>query len=863
MTMENLEKKIEILELEKIAYTDALTGMGNRAAFIKELSRYEKKEDAGCVVADINNLKICNDRYGHQEGDRMIKEAAICIKEAFCEYGVCYRIGGDEFCVLIPKAEESRILAAIEEVEHRVEGKNEHRVMPLSIACGYAVREDTNETMEQLFNRSDAVMYDVKERMKQKFSVYREEKIKKYLDTLNIIGKTTNAYVYLWNIEADEFWYSDEIDKAYTLHDDGQVFHKSADLQKIVHPADWDMLQKDLAKISDGTKKNHNMDYRWINRWGEIVWINCRGTVINDDKGRPFVMLGRVSDEQLRPLYHPMTKLFNKEKLLQDFREELLEKSTGYLMLIGIDKLGDINLKYGRRYGDDVIKKCAESLENMESLYDIWHVEHNCFALYLDVETKEEVRKIYNRLAEEVQSICTLSAGVVPNKKEMFKEVHNLYDCAELTLEKAKNNGIGSIMFFSQEDLEEKKKEIQLLGEMQESVKNDCSGFYLFYQPQVKSGNYQLYGAEALLRYHSERRGEVYPDEFIPILEQSGLINQVGLWVLKTALLQCRQWRKLVEDFHISVNFSAEQLRDSYVAEMVLEVLKETGMPGNALTIELTESSQLQEIPYFDSVFSRWREAGIELSIDDFGTGYASMAYLKQLSVNEIKIDRMFVKGIEEATYNYRLISNMIEFAKSNGLRVCCEGVETLQELTVLEGLSPEMIQGYLFAKPCKKEEFEQAYIRTETPEHKKYTEFVRTIYQDKEKMNIVYFNPKDILRETEMGLWIIRINEENGNYEMHADETMEQVLALERKVSPKECYVHWYDRIREDYREYVQSNVKRMMESEKVVQLQYPWIHPKFGEVMIRCSGKRVKDSDGMITLKGYHRIISNIEER
>lgn len=304
-------------ELEEMAYTDTLTKMGNRAAFSKDMEMYLKKKRLACVIADINNLKICNDKYGHQEGDRMIIEAAESVRQGFLELGVCYRIGGDEFCVLIPKAEEWQILEAIQKVQKEIEKKNQNRTMPLSIACGYAVRENLNESLMNLFNRSDAMMYDVKEQMKQKFSVYREEKIKQYLDILTIMGKTTNSYIYLWDILADEFWYSEEIDKAYTLHDNGEIFNKSADLQKIIHPADWDVLQKDLAQIAAGTKKSHHMNYRWINRWGEAVWINCRGIVINDDKGKPFVMLGRVSDEQLRTLYHPMTKLFNKEKLME------------------------------------------------------------------------------------------------------------------------------------------------------------------------------------------------------------------------------------------------------------------------------------------------------------------------------------------------------------------------------------------------------------------------------------------------------------------------------------------------------------------------------------------------------------------
>ena len=134
------------------------------------------------------------------------------------------------------------------------------------------------------------------------------------------------------------------------------------------------------------------------------------------------------------------------------------------------------------------------------------------------------------------------------------------------------------------------------------------------------------------------------------------------------------------------------QLRERKVAQDVLDILAKTGLPGNALTIEITESVQLQEFQYYSEIFNCWREAGIELSIDDFGTGYASMSYLKQLNVNEIKIDRLFVKGVEEATYNYRLISNMIEFAKSNAIRICCEGVEDVKELTVLEGLAPNLI---------------------------------------------------------------------------------------------------------------------------------------------------------------------------
>ncbi len=310
------------------------------------------------------------------------------------------------------------------------------------------------------------------------------------------------------------------------------------------------------------------------------------------------------------------------------------------------------------------------------------------------------------------------------------------------------------------------------------------------------------------------------------------------------------------------MNFSVVQLKEKNIAEKVLEILEKTGLPGNALTIEITESQQLHESRHFRSIIRTWRSAGIEVSIDDFGTGYASMSYLKELDINEIKIDRLFVSGIEEATYNYRLISNMIEFAKSNAIRTCCEGVETTRELVVLETLSPTLIQGYLFSKPCESDVFEHTFIDNTAEEYKRKEEFVQKIYQDKEKAHVVYFNPKDILRENDLGLWLIRLNEKEQNFELHPDETMEHLMGLDRKYMPQECYEFWHSRIKEEYHEYVWQNVQRMMAADKVVQLQYPWMHPQLGEVMVQCSGKRVEDSDGMVTLEGYHRIISNIEE-
>lgn len=154
-------------KMEQLAYTDGLTGLGSRMAFNEKLKEYGEAKCAACVVADVNNLKMCNDRYGHSEGDKIIIDAAKCICSAFVGIGTCYRIGGDEFCVLISEGSEEEIRRALDKTEELIEAKNQNRKMPLSVAFGYAVREGVTESMEELFKRSDEMMYDTKNRMKK------------------------------------------------------------------------------------------------------------------------------------------------------------------------------------------------------------------------------------------------------------------------------------------------------------------------------------------------------------------------------------------------------------------------------------------------------------------------------------------------------------------------------------------------------------------------------------------------------------------------------------------------------------------------------------------------------------------------
>ncbi len=680
------------------------------------------------------------------------------------------------------------------------------------------------------------------------------------LSLIETINRATDDYLFIWDIKADTRWFFGDIDQYYDIRKNGSETNSTPDMLKIIYPADRPPVLKSLEQIANGEKDVHNMDYRWINRDGQKVWVNCHGTVIRDNENNPHIMIGRVSEEKLRHLYNPLTALWNKNKLRADL-ETFLAQGKQFLMLLEIDSLSTINLTHGRAYGDTLLKEVAECCESLALIKTAYHVDHNNFALVLDTNDEEKVKETYTEIKECVAGKCTFTAGAVPIDGKLFFDETQLLDSVNMTLNKAKNVSKNCLQFFSKEDLSRKISGLELLEELKLSIRNNFEGFEIYYQPQLLAGNYDIYGVEALLRYNSKTRGKVFPNDFIPLLEESRLIKIVGLWVLEQSLIQCRKWRKSIPMLHVSVNFSAMQFEDVELGNKIIQCIKKVGLPGDALTVEITESVELQNNPQILHTINMLKQYHVNFAIDDFGTGYSNLGYLKQLNVDEIKIDRLFVSGIEKETYNHKLINNVIEFAKGNDIRTCCEGVESTRELVALEALLPDVFQGFLFNKPCEAQLIEKTYIDSSAKEFKERTQFLEKIHELKAKVGVVHFDPKDILRENGVGLWMMRLDTAQERYELHVDAVMEQLLAVPDKATPTECFDFWYRNIHCDDVDVVKSCFEKMVTSGKAVQLEFVWRHPD-GDVCVRFSGKRVNGSAGMIVLEGYYRNISNIRD-
>lgn len=533
-----------------------------------------------------------------------------------------------------------------------------------------------------------------------------------YRSTLDFIANNSNQCYWLFDFETEHIYFSKNIQEKYIIFCNGINFCTLDEWSHIIYPHDLSLILDMIQEAKLGRQEEFKIEYRLVSRVGEIDWVSSSCQCYAQQNGEPWFMLGNIVYKSSTKQPHQTSSGFHMEDLKVDISNFLQKDMEGFLLLVDVDDLKAINLNKGRDFGDQVLQSVAESMEDITfGSRRVYRTIGDSFAVTLPDVDARKVQNLFSQLQKRLEGKCTLSGGCVPFQKYIVPDAESMYQYAENTLDHAKAQGKNQLLFFSSEDYKREIDILELKEDLKKSIEADFEGFSLCYQPQVHSNTYRLFGAEALLRYHSPHRGAISPVEFIPILEQTRLICPVGIWVLRTALEQCKKWRKLFPDFHISVNISYTQLCQDSIMQDVVDVVKSSGLPGDALTLEITESIQLQDYLYVNDIFSQWKEYGIEISVDDFGTGYSSLNRLKDLKIDEIKIDRCFVNHIQNSAYNYRLLSNMLELADSFQIRVCCEGVETIEELSTLEELHPLLLQGFLFSKPCTPDEFFTIYF--------------------------------------------------------------------------------------------------------------------------------------------------------
>ncbi len=381
------------------------------------------------------------------------------------------------------------------------------------------------------------------------------------------------------------------------------------------------------------------------------------------------------------------------------------------VLFVDLDRFKVINDSLGHVAGDRVLQLVAHKLQQLIRDTDIvGRISGDEFVILLEaIEGIHEVIRVTERILNEMtvpliiadrEVFVTLSIGIVINCTAHHQASDILRD-ADIAMYRAKLKGKARYEIFDPIMRLEALKRLHLENGLRQALEHQ--DFLLYYQPIFKLTDQEIVGMEVLLRWQHPQRGLISPVEFIPIAEETGLIVPLGLWVVRSACTQMMAWHRIfpaMADFRISVNLSARQLREPNLVQQITEILNQTGLPGQNLVLELTESMLAEDEEGVVALLSELRSHQIEISIDDFGTGYSSLSYLHRFPINTLKIDRSFVKRMQGDADDNAIASIILALAQRLKLSVVAEGIETATQLHQLQTLGCEKGQGYLFAPP-------------------------------------------------------------------------------------------------------------------------------------------------------------------
>ena len=481
--------------------------------------------------------------------------------------------------------------------------------------------------------------------------------------------------------------------------------------------------------------------------WEGEVWLKRRNgehypawvgiTAVLDDEGdlASYVCFfsdiseRKASEQRIHRLayYDALTHLPNRS-LFQDRLHTALQvaerqKSWVVLMFLDLDRFKPINDSLGHAAGDRMLKDMATRLLGCVDDDDtVARMGGDEFTLLLQPRANREValtRAIH--VAEQIlaslvkpfvlegrEFFVTASVGIALSPQD-GNELSQLMKNADTAMYHAKERGKNNFQFYQADMNASALERLELESDLRHALEQN--EFVLYYQPQFSGDGKRLTGAEALLRWRHPRRGLVPPGDFIPVLEELGLVVDVGDWVIGEACRQLKTWHLAqVRVPKVSVNISARQFSDGQLGMRIATILKETGLPPACLELELTESILMREVSEAMQILAGLKNLGLSIAVDDFGTGYSSLNYLKQFPIDVLKIDRTFVDGLPSGEQDAQIARAIIAMAHSLNLAVIAEGVETQEQLDFLREHGCDEVQGYLFGRPMPAGKFETRF---------------------------------------------------------------------------------------------------------------------------------------------------------
>ena len=540
---------------------------------------------------------------------------------------------------------------------------------------------------------------------------------------LEIIAECMDDYLYVLDLQNNKMEISQSALDRFMI---SETYMRNAkqEIMSAVYEEDRAMFEKHMQAVMDGKEKVHDIHYRWLDKNGLPVWVNCRGVVIDDEDGKPGYLVGCLNETGNQRRADNVTGLLGGMEFCDYLRSQKKPVTTGFLMHIGIDDFAAVNGTHGSNYGDYVLKSVADCMkECLSGNQRLFHLIADQYVIVdLDSTSMDDAIQLKKKIGEKIDEfiisekyevVFSASAGVIDASTvaEGYEECRKKF---EFSLKKAKRMGKNNIYFYRQEDYEKFQRNGRIISALRNSIANGCEGFEVYYQPIVDCVSGRVIGAEALMRYTmvtEEGKEWLSPVEFIPLLEKTGLIIPAGRFVLNEAAKMCREIQQYIPEFRVNVNISCYQIEHGKIADKILTAVRDNGLTPDRICIEMTESGFMDMTPVFCKFRKVLEENGIQFVIDDFGTGYSNLHCISDMNPGYVKMDKDFTAKAMSCERDYELFKKIIEMVHSIGIRICVEGIEKEDWHLKMKELQADYLQGYFFGKPCEKKKFMEEFV--------------------------------------------------------------------------------------------------------------------------------------------------------
>ena len=440
--------------------------------------------------------------------------------------------------------------------------------------------------------------------------------------------------------------------------------------------------------------------------------------------------LAEVNRElQHQALHDGLTELPNRallaDRLQQGTRAARRENSALALMILDLDRFKEINDTLGHHCGDLLLQQVAQRMRAVlrdsdtvarlggdEFAVVIPHIQHEHQATAAAEKIAAAIAAPFTLEGQQFHVGCSIGIAMFPKDGEDHNKLMRYADIAMYVAKRTQNNHA----FYDPSQDSHSVDRLAMVGELRQALERNQLSVH--YQPTADLVSRRVVGAEALVRWHHENRGTIMPEEFIPLAEQTGLIKALTLCVLDQALAQLRRWHDNGHPLRVAVNLSARNLHDNEIVAQISERMEKWGIDPRDLQLEITESAIMEDPMRAMNILTTLHDKGIKLSIDDFGTGYSSLMYLKQLPVNQIKIDKSFVADMRAKQEDEIIVRSTIDLAHNMGHQVTAEGVDNEPTLDLLAEMGCNLAQGFFISEPLSAEEFDQWLKRSPWSDH-------------------------------------------------------------------------------------------------------------------------------------------------